>query len=481
MKTIEEKIFEHGENNPLYCAIKNGTKCVTYGELARCIHASASFFRKQSWYGKGRSVVLAAEKQLEFAYAYFGAHLAGLVVLPVASDINQSRLEYILDFLKPCAIIGLNHNDVQLPFIALDTFAMLEETGDIHDFPSQDDLADILFTTGTTGAPKAVPLTFANELAAAEQINGYIGNEQEDVELLALPVSHSFGLGRLRCCLFNGQTIILMGSFANTKRLYRTIDEEKVTGFTMVPASWKYLQKMSGEKLAQYASQLKYIEFGSSYFSADDKKHMAELFPNTRVTMHYGLTEASRSCFMEFHQDADALGSVGKATPGVEVKIFDESGNEMPPLGEGEICIKGRHVTKGYLKHDNQDTFFDDFFRTGDFGYKDDNGYVYLKSRLKELINVGGKKVSPMEIDQQIQAIPGIVECACVGVPDPEGILGEVVKACIVKSPGIDVNFKQIAECLHGHIEEYKIPVVWQWVDEIPKTSNGKILRSQLR
>ena len=482
MKTLEEAILGCAKRIPNKIAVKSGVDKVTYAELASRLIASSAFFRRQDWFAKHRFVLLAAEKQLSFVYAYFGAHLAGLSVVPVASDINQQRLEYIIDFLEPCVAIGLSTPDISLPTVSLDDFTKIEPCDDgARECISPDEIADVLFTTGTTGLPKAVPLTFANELAAAKQINTYIGNSHEDKELLALPVSHSFGLGRLRCCLLNEQTIILLGSFANTKRLYRIIEEEQVTGFSMVPASWNYLQKMTGDKLSQYANQLRYIEFGSSFLSEEAKRHLAALFPHTRITMHYGLTEASRSCFMEFHEDAKALGSVGKATPGVDVKIFDEHGKEMPPCTEGEICIKGEHVTKGYLKHDNHDTFFGDYFRTGDCGYKDNDGYLYLKSRIKELINVGGKKVSPMEVDLQIQAIPGVVDCACVGVPDPEGVLGEVVKACIVKEPSSELSFETIASILAGKLENYKIPIVWQWIDSIPRTHNGKIQRSLLK
>jgi long-chain acyl-CoA synthetase len=347
--------------------------------------------------------------------------------------------------------------------------------------PNPHDIADILFTTGTTGAPKGVPLTYANEFAAAVQINTYIQNRQEDIELLALPVSHSFGLGRLRCCLMKGQTIILLGSFANVKKIFRTIEEEHVSGFTMVPASWKYLQKMVGDKLSLFAGQLKYIEMGSAFFSEDDKRHLASLFPRTRVTMHYGLTEASRSAFMEFHEDKDNLSSVGKSSPGVDIGIFDAEGIRQPPGHEGEICVKGEHVMRGYLWQDNDNMFFGNYFRTGDCGVMTDDGYIYLKSRIKELINVGGKKVAPAEVDEQILKIPGVIDCACVGVSDPEGVLGEVVKGCVVKDPTSDITFDEIVTALVGKLESYKIPVVWQWIDAVPKTHNGKVQRNLLK
>jgi len=482
METIEDCLWHNAQTMGNKIAVKSGRDSVTYAELRARIMASAMFYRRMNGYKSGESVILAAGKQLEFIYAYFGAHLSGLKVVPVAEDINPDRFAYITGTLKPFAAVGFDNMSTSVQKIPLKSFASLDARASSYClFPRPGEIADILFTTGTTGTPKGVPLTYANEFAAAKQINVYIRNAPEDIELLALPVSHSFGLGRLRCCLMNGQTIILLGSFANVKKIFRAIEEEHVTGFTMVPASWKYLQKMVGDKLSQYSRQLKYIEMGSAFFSEEDKRHLAKLFPTTRVTMHYGLTEASRSAFMEFHEDNAALSSVGRASPGVEIAIFDEFGNRMSDGCEGEICIKGRHVMPGYLDISNADTFYGEYFRTGDSGIMDSNGYVYLKSRIKELINVGGKKVAPTEVDEQILKIPGVVDCACVGVPDPEGVVGEVVKACIVKSQQSELTFDSIRNALVGKLEIYKIPVIWQWIDVVPRTPNGKIQRGRLK
>lgn len=482
MSTIEKIIWNNAQLHGDKIAVKSGKVSITYAELRDHVAAAADYYRSLPNYDRGRRVVLAAAKQIEFLYAYFGAHIAGLVAAPVAVDINPTRFKYISEALGPIGAVGFDGIDIPVRNISLTEFTNLNAFAmDAPTFPRSQSVADILFTTGTTGAPKGVPLTYANELAAANQINKFIRNQSDDIELLALPVSHSFGLGRLRCCLVNAQTIILLGSFANVKRIFRTIEEEHVTGFTMVPASWKYLQKMVGDRLAEYSGQLKYIEMGSAYFSEADKRHLAELFPATRVTMHYGLTEASRSAFMEFHEDDANLASVGKASPDVEIGVFDENGSRLPSGTEGEICVKGAHVTPGYLAMDNRDSFFGDYFRTGDCGVMTPDGYIYLKSRIKELINVGGKKVAPQEVDEQILKIPGVLDCACVGVPDPDGVLGEVVKGCIVKAPTSELAFKDISAALVGKLEAYKIPVVWQWVDAIPKTQNGKIQRGLLR
>jgi len=133
-----------------------------------------------------------------------------------------------------------------------------------------------------------------------------------------------------------------------------------------------------------------------------------------------------------------------------------------------------------YLHLDAKDFFFGDYFRTGDWGYKDEQGCIFLKSRKKELINVGGKKVSPIEVEEVLMKINGITDCACVGVPDPDGILGDVVKAFIVKDVDSEITFEEISQQMQGNLEGYKLPVLYQWIDEIPKTQNGKIQRYML-
>ena len=482
MNTIEDAIRAHAHEEPTKVAVKGGGQALSYADLWNDIQAAATLYTSLPGYERGKTVLVAAGKQIEFPIAYFGAHLAGLVVAPLAEDINPTRFDFICQSLSPFALVGFEKAACGIMNIPLARFAELPPAPeDPLPLPAASAVADILFTTGTTGRPKCVPLTFANELAAADQINRFVQNGRDDVEVLALPVSHSFGLGRLRCCLFNGQTIVLLGSFANVKRLFRTIRDEKASGFTMVPASWKFLQKMTGNALAEFAGQLKYIEMGSAFFSEHDKRELATLFPNTRVTMHYGLTEASRSAFMEFHEDDAHLSSVGRASPGVEIAIFDSSGNRLSSGHEGEICVRGPHVTNGYLFDDNAGTFFGDFFRTGDCGLMTDDGYVYLKSRIKDMINVGGKKVAPDEVEEPMRAIPGVADCACVSAPDPAGVVGEVVKAFIVKEPHSDLTFDGIAAALSGKLEGYKVPVLWEWADAIPRTHNGKIQRSLLR
>lgn len=482
--SIEARITDFAQSQPNKLAVISGKERITYGRLWENILYGAEVYAKTLQLPVGTSVILAADKNVEFIYAYFGAHLAGLRAVPLAADTNMNRLQFIVDKLNAQALIGFRNRELEIAQYGWDSFAAGDnEVGAKHiDFPEMNQIADILFTTGTTGEPKGVPLTFANLAAAARNINDFIGNGADDVEVLALPISHSFGLGRLRCSLSMGATICLLGSFANVKKLFRVMSEEKATIFTMVPASYRYLKKYTGTRLGDFADQLKFIEMGSAFFASEEKRELAELLPDTRICMHYGLTEASRSAFMEFHTDSEHLSSVGKASPFTEIGIFGENGEKMPVGLEGEICVKGGHVTQGYLYRNNSDTFFGDYFRTGDWGSMDEDGYVYLKSRKKELINVGGKKVSPVEVELELKKIKGIADCACVGIDDPNDVLGEVVKAFLVReSAAVNLEFTNITKSLQGKLEGYKIPVVYEWIDKIPRTHNGKIQRLSLK
>lgn len=484
LTSIEEQIYQRVEEDPNKIAVIHKKRRITYKALWIHILEAAKIYKDVLKLHPGDAVVLAADKNIEFLYAYFGGHLAGLHISPIAADTNTDRLQYILTKLKARLLVGFRGYTGEVSTCSWDEFDVdtLDDDAQSIDFPILNSIADILFTTGTTGEPKGVPLTFKNVAAAARNINTFIGNTKSDVEVLALPIAHSFGLGRIRCCLSVGATICLVGSFANIKKLFRTIEEEKATVFTMVPASWRYLKKYTGNRLSEYKDQLKFIEMGSAFFGADEKRELAALLPNTRVCMHYGLTEASRSAFMEFHDDDQHLDSVGKHSPYTEIEIFDENGNKLPANTEGEICVKGEHVMNGYLYHDNANTYFDGYFRTGDWGTKDVNGYIYLKSRKKELINVGGKKVSPVEVELELKKIPEIKDCACVAIPDPNQVLGEVVKAFLVKSDTeSNISFADITKILSGRLEGYKIPAVYEWIDEIPKTYNGKIQRLSLK
>ena len=477
---ILSAIQRHAAETPHAVALISAAKeRVTYAALYEKIVQAAAFLQSHGL-RKGDRIALSARTELDFIYVYFAAHLLDVVDVVVDANANPKKLAYILDLTKPrlafgfetevCVSLKYDQIDYGRPLQAVDEQSM-----------SADDTADIVFTTGTTGLPKGVMLSHFNIFSSADNINGFIGNTEHEVEVLGLPLCHSFGLGRLRCTLIKGATMVLVGSFANLKLFFNAMDEFHATGFGMVPAVWAYIRKFSGTRISKFAGQLKYIEIGSAAMPVDSKKELCELFPNTRICMHYGLTEASRSAFMEFHENMDRLNTIGKPVSAkVDIRIFDENGRILPDGEQGEICVKGNMVTKSYYRpEENANAFFGDYFRTGDVGYRDTDGNFYLAGRRKELINVGGKKVSPQEVEDAVCSL-GVEDCICVGMEDPNGILGEVPKVYIVKN-GTDMPFDEIRRKLVPLLEDYKIPAAFDWIDEIPKTSSGKKQRLSLR
>jgi long-chain acyl-CoA synthetase len=480
MKTIEEQIFDKVQNIPDKVALISGDTEITYSQLWDYCLCAAEKLKQDYHLKKGDRVILSAAGNIEFVYAYFGVHMAGGICVPIDPDTNQTRFEYIEKSTTPVCVMGLLHNVKKETIPFSDVVNGTSKATYIA--PEQSQVADILFTTGTTGAPKGVALSYNNLSAAARNINAFIGNTSSDVELLALPVSHSFGLGRLRCSLSKGATVVMLGTFANVKKFFKEMARCQVTMFAMVPASWGFIKKMSGKYIGKFADQLKFIEIGSSFMPVEDKELLMSLLPNTRICMHYGSTEASRSAFMEFHTYKDNLLSIGKASPNVEIKIFTSQGTPAALGEEGEVCVKGEHVTCSYWNETPErfaSDFYDGYFRTGDCGTMDAEGNIYLKSRIKEMINVGGKKVSPMEVEDILNTIPGIKESACIGIPDPGIVLGEVVKAFIVADDNL--SNEEIMQQLRPQLEVYKLPVEIERINAIPKTGSGKIQRLSLK
>ncbi len=481
--TVEEQIYQNSILQPDHIALIADEEKVTYAQLwERCLLVATNV-RKNYGLQKGDRIILSAAANIDFIYAYFGIHLAGGVCVPIDPDTNETRFGLIKNSTKPVCTMGTLHKVTGTGTIPFSDVLAPCDGVDPYILPDPKQIADVLFTTGTTGAPKGVALNHRNLGAATLNINTFIKNTADDVELLALPVSHSFGLGRVRCVLSKGGTLVLLGSFASMKKFFGQLEQHHCTGFGMVPAGWGYIKKMSGKKIGQLANRLRYVEIGSSYMSIEEKELLCELLPNTRICMHYGLTEASRSAFMEFHSEHDRLNTAGKASPNVEVKIFDSEGVEQPIGAEGEVCVKGEHVTCSYWNETPErfaKDFYNGYFRTGDAGCLDEDGYIHLKSRIKEMINVGGKKVSPMEVEGILMTIPGIEDCACVPMPDPEGVLGEVVKAFIVCKDET-LTDAAIINALRPKLEIYKLPAAIARIAAIPKTASGKVQRLKLK
>lgn len=476
---ILQTLMQHADCHPDKRAIVVGSNEVTYAQLKANVQRAAGLLTSMGLKA-GDRIILSAHKDIEFIYLYLGAHMLGVTNVIVDAESNEERLHYIEDKIQPACCFGYQSRSFPSKLFSDLDFDSAILYSESVDNLSPDDVAEILFTTGTTGAPKGVCLSYANIFGSASNINQFIQNTSDDVEILGLPICHSFGLGRIRCNILKGATIVILGSFANVRQFFKAIEQCNATGFGVVPAAWAYIRKISGKRIEKYSHQIRYIEIGSAAMPLDIKKEMLEMFPNTRICMHYGLTEASRNCFVEFH-DVAHIESIGlPVCHNVEVRIFDADGNPLPNGETGEICVAGNMVLLRYLEDkDNERAFFGKYFRTGDCGFMADDGYIYLLGREKELVNVGGKKVSPMEVENVICAL-GVGDCVCVPMKDPDGLMGERVK-CYVLKGSTDLTFDQIAEQLRDKLEYFKRPVCYEWIDNIPQTSSGKKQRVNLK
>jgi long-chain acyl-CoA synthetase len=399
--------------------------------------------------------------------------------------------ETILEIVEDCQPrLALLDRELCLPIDARDLREFAEDhpglatgtarTGTLDLECDLDEPADILFTTGTTGRRKGVVLTHRNIAQAAINISAFLRSEPADIELVPISLGHSFGLGRLRSMARTGNTLALEPGLTNAARIVKRLVELRATGLALVPAGVELALRLTKDYLARAAGHLRYVEIGSAAMRRQTKETLMRLLPETRLCHHFGLTEASRAAFIEYHSESDHLDSIGRPSPNVEMAVWDESGRQLPPGEHGELVVRGGMVMKEYWRRPDltAKTLRGGWLRTGDWGYRDADGYYHLVGRRKEIINVGGWKVSPEEVERAINAYPGVAESACVGIPDPQGVTGECVAAYVVSAAEIPQG--DIVRWLRERLEEYKIPRSWKRVAAIPKTSSGKIQRHLL-
>jgi len=281
-----------------------------------------------------------------------------------------------------------------------------------------------------------------------------------------------------------GGTIVLVPGLTFPQLTIRALQDHSATGLACVPTGICLLAAKYEESLAGLASQLKYMEMGSAPLAVRDKKKLCRLLPDTRLCMHYGLTEASRSTFLEFHADRNHLDSVGKPSPGVEIRIFSQSEPSVSVEQVGLIHVRAATVMQGYWKDEKRTKKVLDrdsgWLNSGDLGYIDASGYVYLAGRADDQINTGGVKILPEDVERYANEFNGVKECGCIGIPDPDGLLGEVPLLFVV-SGSAPLDQGELSSFLRKCSGLEMPKVVIRSIDELPRTESGKLLRRELR
>jgi long-chain acyl-CoA synthetase len=278
-----------------------------------------------------------------------------------------------------------------------------------------------------------------------------------------------------------GGTIVFVDGYGQQQVLFNKIKEYGVTSMGLVPAAWQTIYALSKEKIGEFSHQIKLIEFGSSFLDNDHKQLLTKLLPQTKICMNFGLTESPRSFFQDFSTDSEYLNSIGLPSPDLQVSIRNEMGKEIEKLEEvGEICVRSQFVMDGYWNNYSETNiaFFGEWFRTGEIGYSNSKGYYFVKGRSKEIINVGGFKVAPKELEDILIKMDEIADLACTKVPDK--ITGEAVALFVVVKKEASLTKVQIKTYLKGKVEPYKMPTYIEFVKSVPRAESGKIQRQFL-
>ena len=462
--------------------LRDSSRAFTLTQCAAAVRGGARWLLDRG-VRSGDRVVLFGENSIAFSVAYFAIHAAGGIAVPIGPDVSSESVQQLLEDCAPTLVLAEKPGSA--PALAARPVPPPEEWAetDVAFDPrcSVESGADLLFTTGTTGRRKGVLLSHGNIASAATNINAFVRTSPDDIEVVPIPLSHSFGLGRLRCWAQMGHTVVLEAGLRNPALLYKRLVDTKATGLAIVPAGVALLRRLVGARFAEVGTHLRYLELGSAALSSEDRRFLIETLPRTRICHHYGLTEGSRAAFAELHRDAARPNSIGRPAPNVEIRIADEQGRSLPAMEVGEILVRGGMVMQGYWQQPELtgSTLRDGWLRSGDDGWIDDDGYLYLRGRKGDVINVGGLKVAPHEIERRLCEIPGVRDAACIGVPDSRGVLGQVVKAFIVSDA--EPGELEIQERLRRVLPEHELPRIFERVVALPKTESGKLKRAELR
>jgi long-chain acyl-CoA synthetase len=511
MLSLATLLEDSARNHPDRVALIQGERRLTYREVDAAARRVASVLG--GWgIGPGDRVALACPNLAEFPIVYYGILKSGAVVIPMNVLLKADEIEYYLrdsgaraffcfagtpeldlgaqgraavDAVSTCerfVLIG------DAPGVAGESFAglMSQAGADVESaITGESDTAVVLYTSGTTGQPKGAELTHCNLVLNALGCNRLFQNSADapDTMLVALPLFHTFGATVLMNGGFaSGSTLVLVPRFTGEVALQAMIDHE-VTMFAGVPTMyWAFLHSVDETvDVARIKSRLRLAISGGAALPLQILDDFAERF-GVGILEGYGLSETSPvATFNHLGRPAKA-GSIGQALWGVEVRLVDDEWNTVTdPEAIGEIAIRGYNVMKGYLDRPEETAavMHDGWFRTGDLARRDAEGYYFIVDRAKDMLIRSGFNVYPREIEEVLMRHPAVSLVAVIGVPSPEH--GDEVKACVVKMPGDATTEQELIDYCKQHLAAYKYPRIVEFVDGLPMTSSGKILKRELR
>lgn len=417
--------------------------------------------------GRGDRVAIRLPNGLDWALAFWGAQLAGAVVVPVNTRFTDSEAQYVIEDSGASYVFG------ELPDgqpVAVDDLG-------------PEDLAAIFYTSGTTGFPKGAMTSHENFLANSESAVRCIGVDREaghEVStIINVPLFHVTGANSQLIVLHElGGCAHILANPLDLDGFLRTVSEERVDMLTSVPAIYHALTRHPSFADADLSS-VKYVSYGGAPIAASSVHQIMKAFPGARVGNGFGLSETSSlTSYLPHEEAADHADSVGFAMPVCDLAIDDPD----PDTGVGELLVRGPNVVQGYWRKEEAtaETFVDGWLHTGDLARIDEDGLLYIVDRKKDMINRGGENVYSIEVESALAAAPGVGEVAAVGVPDD--MMGEKVGAVIVPASGQEVDVQAVLAHAREQLADFKVP---QYValrsEPLPRNPGGKVLKGKLR
>lgn len=480
--------------NPEKIALNYKGTTVTYGQLDEMVLAYAGFLKKAGLKA-GDKVVLSCLNSPEFIYSYFGTVRNGAVIVPINLMLTMEEIVYVVrdseaKFMIMHPLIlqksKLTKEAIEqalgVTLIVLDDDfkAQLPEvsTEGFEDAAGMDSISTFLYTSGTTGKQKAAMLTHKNLVVNSEQC--YIGlkAQPDDIYMCVLPMFHVFAFTAcILMPLLSGATISILESF-QPKEVVETLLKDEITIFMGVPSMYVVLLE-AGKKNITFP-RLRFAVSGGSALPVEIYRQGREIM-KLPIIEGYGLTEASPAVSFNPPDGIQKEGSIGLPLPDVECKIVGEDDRELPAGEVGELAVRGENVMLGYYNQPEETakTLLGGWLHTGDLAKMDEDGYIYIVDRKKDMVIVAGLNVYPREVEEVIYQYPKVKEAAVIGLADK--LRGEYVKAFIVLKEGEECHPKELLRFMREKLAAYKLPRHIEFIDSLPKNSTGKIMKRILK
>jgi len=512
---IHDWVFAHAESRPGAPAVASPSARLTYGELAERVRALAGLL-STGGVGPGTRIVLALPNLPATVVAGLALNALGATAIEVNREWGPSVLEGIVaqsgarqafvwgrdarTWGKVCAATPIErlwvvHSGL-LPAALSDALgsvaaSLLLEDGRVDPglggappppSPALDPASPalILYTSGSTGRPRGVVQTFGNVAANTRSIVEYLRLTRDDRALVVLPLYYCYGRSVLQTHLFAGGSLVLESRTAFPRVVLETLSAERCTGIAGVPLTFEIIRRQVDVSSIAFPA-LRYLTQAGGAMAPETIAWVREKFSPAQLFVMYGQTEATaRLSYLPPERAEDKNGSIGVAIPGVELRVVDEQGREFARGKVGHLVARGDNVTLGYLDEPEETAaiLHDGWLWTGDLALRDADGFFFHRGRTKEILKIGGHRVSPIEIEHVVAEHPDVAEAAVVGIEHE--IMGEVPSAFVVLRSGETPSEDDLRRFCRERLPPYKVPVRFTVIDALPRNEAGKLLRSLL-